>query len=328
MSKKVHLTLACGEYEILRPLIDGVVEPEGIELTAITRFDSSTRHWRFLRNREFDLSELSISSYLLAHDAGLPFVALPVFPHRRFRHGFVFVNKSAGISAPRDLIGRRVGVKSFQVSAILWMRGVLEHEYGVPHKSIHWFSELDEDVEFEPPPDLSLTRLPNEKSVVDMLASGELDAVIHPDLIHPILMKHSRIGRLFPEYKREEIAYFKKTGIFPIMHTIAIKKEILERWPWVASSLYDAFEKAKSLGMKRMENPRVAPLAWYREDWEEQEAILGPDPWHYGLDESNRRTLETIVGYSREQGLIKRAPTLEDLFFETSPGRKRGSNPI
>jgi 4,5-dihydroxyphthalate decarboxylase len=326
MSKNIALTLACGDYEILRPLKDGTVTPDGIELTIITDMDSSTRHWRFLRNREFEIAELSSSSYLLARDTGLAFDAIPVFPHRRFRHGFVFVNTRKGIAGPRDLIGRRIGVKSYQVSAIVWMRGILEHEYGVPHRSIEWFSEIDEDIEFEPPPGLKLTRLPDDKSVEAMLVAGELDAVLHPDLITPFLAKNPNVGRLFADHKAEEIAYFRKTGIFPIMHVVGLRRDIVERYPWVPINLQKAFDRAKAAGMKRMINPRIAPLAWYREAWEEQEAILGPDPWQYGMTQQNRTTLETLVSYSHEQGLIKRLPALDELFLDVSEGRKRGGN--
>ena len=326
MSKNIALTLACGDYEILRPLKDGTVTPDGIDLTIITDMDASTRGWRFLRNREFEIAELSSSSYLLARDTGLAFDAIPVFPHRRFRHGFVFVNTGKGIAGPRDLIGRRIGVKSYQVSGIVWMRGILEHEYGVPHKSIEWFAEIDEDIEFEPPPGLRLTHLSDDKSVEAMLVAGELDAVIHPDLIAPFLAKNPNVGRLFADHKKEEIAYFRKTGIFPIMHVVGLRRDIVERYPWVPINLTKAFERAKAAGMKRMINPRIAPLAWYREAWEEQEAILGPDPWQYGMTQQNRKTLETLVSYSHEQGLIKRLPALDELFLDVSEGRKRGGN--
>ena len=142
--KKLQLTLACGDYEIVRALKEGIVQPDGIELTILTGMDSTTRHWRFLRNNEFDVAEVSSSSYIVSRDRNMPFRAIPVFLHRRFRHGFIFINKTKGISKPTDLIGRRVGVKSYQVSAILWLRGILEHEYGVPHTSIEWFSERDD----------------------------------------------------------------------------------------------------------------------------------------------------------------------------------------
>jgi 4,5-dihydroxyphthalate decarboxylase len=323
MAQKISLTLACGDYEIMRPLKDGEVRPDGIELTVLTSMYSDTRHWRFLRNGEFDMAEVSSSSYLASRDNGLPFRAIPVFPHRRFRHGFVFVNTAKGIKKPTDLIGRKIGVKSVLVSAILWMRGILEHEYGVPHKSIEWFSEIDEDVDVSLPPDFKVTRLPNDKSIVTMLENGEIDAVLHSDLIKPIVNRDPRVGRLFPDYKNEEIAYYNKTGIFPIMHVLGLRQEVVNRYPWVAVNMYHAFNEAKAIAMKRMENPRIAPLAWYREAWEEQERILGTDPWEYGLSAQNRKTLETLVGYSHEQGLIKRRIPLEELFLNVSEGRKR-----
>jgi 4,5-dihydroxyphthalate decarboxylase len=324
MAKNISLTLACGDYEIVRPLRDGKVRADGIDLTILTNMDSATRHWRFLRNGEFDVAELSSSSYLAARDNDLAVRALPVFLHRRFRHGFIFINTNKGISKPTDLIGRRVGVKTLMTSAVLWMRGMLEHEYGVPLKSIEWFSELDDDVEVKLPADLKLTRLPHNKSVETMLAEGELDAVLHSDLIKPFLAKDPRVARLFPNYKDEEVSYYRKTRIFPIMHVLGLRQAIIEQYPWVAVNLYNAFSEAKAIAMQRMQNPRIVPLAWYREAWEEQEAILGLDPWEYGLTDKNRNNLETLVGYSHEQGLIRKKPTLEQLFLNVSQGRKRG----
>jgi 4,5-dihydroxyphthalate decarboxylase len=324
----IQLTLACGDYEITRALKDGTVKPDGINLTVLTDIDSTTRHWRFLRNREFDAAEVSASSFLLARDAGWPFEGLPVFPHRRFRHEFVFVNTGKGIRGPKDLIGRKVGVKSFQASAILWMRGILEHEYGVPHKAIDWYAELDEDVEFTPPADLRLTHLRDDQMLEEMLVSGELDAVLHTDLIAPYISGNPAVARLFDDYKAEEMAYYRKTGIFPIMHVVGIKREVVEKYPWVPINLYKAFDAAKAAGMKRMFNPRVAPLAWYRHAMEEQEKLLGSDPWEYGLTEKNRNTLETLIGYSLEQGMLKRRPAPEELFLDMSQGRKRGTHRI
>ena len=324
MSGDIKLTLACGDYEIVRALFEGKVKPDGIDLTVLTSADSTTRHWRFLRNREFDIGELSCSSYLVARDQGMEIDAIPVFLHRRFRHGFAFINTAKGIRSPKDLIGKKIGVKSFQVTAVLWLRGILEHEYGVPHKSIEWYAEYDEDVPFVPPSDLKLHRLADHQNCEDMLVSGELDAVLHADLIWPIVEKHPAVARLWPNYKNEEISFFKKTGMFPIMHVLAIKREIVQKYPWVPIELQKAFEAAKTLGMQRMENPRIAPIVWYREAWEEQEDIIGSDPWEYGLSERNRKTLQIIVGYSHEQGLISRAIPLEELFLDVSQGRKRG----
>ena len=201
---KLKLTLAIGDYEIVRALKEGAVEPDGIELNVLTDMDSTTRHWRFLRNQDFDVAECSCSSYLVARDQGMPFEGIPVFLHRRFRHGFIFINTEKGINEPKDLIGCKMGVKQYQSSAQLWMRGFLEHEYGVPHRSINWFSELDESIDFERPEDLSLSRLPDEKGVEQMLVDGELDALMHPDLIQPLVDGDRRVGRLFPEFKEEE----------------------------------------------------------------------------------------------------------------------------
>jgi 4,5-dihydroxyphthalate decarboxylase len=324
MPTAVELTLACGDYEILRPLKDGIVRPDGIDLRVVTAMDSPTRHWRFLRNREFDMAEVSSSGYIAARDNGLPFRAIPVFPHRRFRHGFIYINTAKGITKPTDLVGRKVGVKFFLNSAALWLRGILEHDYGVPMKSIDWYCELDEDVDAAPPPGARITQVPKGRTIADMLVAGELDAVLHPDLIKPVRDKDPRIGRLFPDYKAEEIAWFKKTDIFPIMHVVGFRQEIVEKYPWVPVNMFIAFEEAKRIGMRRMENPRIVPLAWYREAWEEQQDILGPDPWEYGLTKRNRHILETLVGYSHEQGLIKRRIPLEELFLSVSQGEGRG----
>jgi 4,5-dihydroxyphthalate decarboxylase len=322
--KKLPLTLACGDYEIVRPLKEGTVVPDGIELNILTGSDSATRHWRFLRG-QYDAAECSGSSYIVARDRDLPFRALPVFLHRRFRHGFVFTNASAGIVEPKDLIGRRVGVKFYQVTAVVWLRGILEEHYGVPHKSIEWFAELDEDIAFTPPEGVRLTRVGDEKSVETMLAEGEIDALLHPDVIDPIRRRDPRVGRLFPNYKADELAYWEKTGIFPIMHVLGLKQELVEEHPWVVANLYQAFEASKALAMKRMANPRLVPLAWYQEAWEEQEQILGADPWVYGLTAANRHNFETLVGYSHAQGLISRRIPLDELFLDVSQGRKRGS---
>lgn len=325
MAKNIALTLACGDYEIVRPLIDGRVKVDGVDLTILTKMDSATRHWRFVRNNEFDVAELSASSYLAARDNNLPFRAIPVFLHRRFRHSFMFINTNKGIKAPKDITGRKIGVKTLMTTAVLWMRGILEHEYGIPLTSIEWFAELENDVEVAPSKNFKITQLPNDKSVETMLAEGKLDAVLHSDLIKPFLAKDKRVARLFPDSKAEEIAYYKKTGIFPIMHVMGLRQAVVDRHPWVAVNLFRAFEDAKAIAMRRMENPRVIPLAWYRDAWEEQEAILGPDPWEYGLSDKNRHNLETLIGYSHEQGLIKRRPALDELFLNVSQGGKRGT---
>jgi 4,5-dihydroxyphthalate decarboxylase len=324
MPKKLNLTLACGGYEIVRPLIDGKVEVDGVDLTILTDMDSATRHWRFLRNKEFDVAELSSSSYLAARDNDFPVRAIPVFLHRRFRHGFMFINTQKGITKPADLRGKTIGVKTLMTSAILWMRGILQHEYGVPLSSIEWVAELDNDVDVHLPTDMKFRKLADGRSIETMLADGELDAVFHSDIIKPFMAGDPRVGQLFPDVKAEEMAYFKRTGIFPIMHVTALRKELAEEHPWLAINLYRAFERAKTIGMKRMVNPRIVPLAWYQAAWEEQERVLGPDPWEYGLSEKNRKVLDTLIGYSHEQGLIRKRFSPDELFLPVELTGKRG----
>ncbi len=318
MSKKLHLTLACGDYEIVRPLMEGTVQPDGIELTVLTDMTSDIRHWRMIRGREFDVAELSMSNYLAAKFRDQPFIAIPVFLHRRFRHGFTFINTSKGIHKPTDLIGKKVGLRNFSATSNLWIRGILEHEFQVPHKKIQWYKQDEEEVEVAMPKDLSLQKVVPGNNVERMVAEGELDALIHPEIIKPILDRDPRVGRLFPNYKDLEIDYYKRTGIFPIMHTTAIKQEIVERHPWVPANLFQAFEKAKEIAYQRMENPRRVPLAWFRHALEEQEEILGGDPWAYGLGEANRKNLEALMQYSYEQGFIGGKMALDDLFAKLS----------
>lgn len=314
MSSPLSLTLACAEMEITRALREGAVKPEGIDLTVVTNMDSIARHSRFLQKNEFDLAEISLSSFVIARDQGFAATAIPVFLSRRFAHGFIYINTSKGIRKPADLVGKKIGVKQLQFTNTVLIRGILEHEYGVPQTSIEWFSELDEIVEFDPPPGVKINRLKSGQSIEAMLAEGELDAVLHPDRIEPIKKKDPRVAQLFPNFKAEEIAYFKKTGMFPIMHLMAIRQKLADSHPWVATSILDAFNQSKKIAMKRAENARIVPLVWYREAWQEQEEIVGPDPWEHGGTERNIRNVNTISGYAQEQGLSKQRFTFNDLF--------------
>jgi 4,5-dihydroxyphthalate decarboxylase len=229
-----------------------------------------------------------------------------------------FLNAGKGITKPTDPIGKKDGLRNFQATANLWIRGVLEHEYKIPHRQIQWFKQDEEEVQWTQPPDLNIQRVTADKNVEKMLVDGDLDALIHPELIQPILNKDKRVTRLFPNYRDLEMQYFKRTGIFPIMHTTAIKQEIVEKYPWVPTNLMRAFEESKKTAYKRMENPRIVPLAWFRHFLEEQEEVLGDDPWVYGLGESNRKNLETLMQYSQEQGLLGRKMPLEELFIDTT----------
>ena len=317
MSKRIHLTLAVGDYESIRALKEGSVKPDGIELSVLTDMTSDIRHWRMLRNREFDVAELSMSNYLMAKYTGLPFIAIPVFLHRRFRHSFIYINIAKRIAKPTDLIGKKVGLRNFQATANLWIRGILEHEHGVPHRSINWFKQDEEEVDWTPPADLKIQRIAPGKSVEKMLLEGDLDALIHPELIQPILDKDKRVTRLFPNYREMEIDYYKRTGIFPIMHAAVIKQAVVDKYPWVPINLIQAFEESKKAAYKRMNNPRIVPLAWFRYFQEEEEEILGSDPWAYGLGAINQKALETLMQYSQEQGLLGRKMSLDELFVNT-----------
>lgn len=320
MAGKIRLTVACGDYDIVRALKDGTVRADGLELVMLTGMGSRERHWRMARKLEFDVCEINVGAYFMARFRGAPITAIPVFLHRRFRHGFVFVNTGAGIRTPRDLIGKKVGGTNFQPAGNIWARGILEEHYGVPHQECTWVVERSEDVEFTPPPGLRIERIPAGKSLENMFAEGELSAMISPTIPKPVLAGDARVARLFPNYKEVELEYFRKTGIFPIMHVNAIRQEIVDKYPWAATNLVKAFEEAKQLAYRRVANPRMVPLAWVRSAWDEQLRELGPDPWAYGLGEANRKNLQTIIRYTRQQGLVGRETSLEELFVDTDLG--------
>ena len=325
MASKLRLTVACGDYEIVRALKDGAVSADGLELVLLTDMGPRERHWRLARKAEFDVCEENVGAYFMARDQGHPFTAIPVFMHRRFRHGFVFINTRAGIAAPKDLVGREVGGTNFQPASNIWMRGILEEHYAVPHREITWVVDRSEDVPFSVPPGLRIAMKRSDKPLSDMLADGDLPAMISPTLPRPFVEGDKRIARLFADYKQIEIDYFRQTGIFPIMHVTTVKREIVEKYPWVPTNLVKAFEQAKQIAYRRVANPRMIPLAWVRTAVEEQEAILGRDPWAYGLTPANRKNLETVLRYTHQQGLIRTMPKLDDLFEDTDLGDAAGS---
>jgi 4,5-dihydroxyphthalate decarboxylase len=321
---KLKLTVACGDYEIVRALADGTVHADGIELVMLTGMGSRERHWRMARKTEFDVCEINIGGYLMGRDHDEPLTGIPVFLHRRFRHGFVFVNAGAGIRAPKDLIGKKIGGTNFQPASNIWMRGILEEHYGLPHRQCTWVVERSEDVEFTPPKDLRIEMIAPEKHLDVMLAEGEIPAMLSPDIPRRFLEGDKRIVRLFANYKDIEIDFFKKTGIFPIMHVTVIKQDIVDKYPWVATNLVKAFDEAKALAYRHIANPRSVPLAWIRTAWEEQQEILGADPWAYGLGEANRKNLETVQRYCHQQGLISQTRPLDELFADTDLGDAGG----
>jgi 4,5-dihydroxyphthalate decarboxylase len=322
---KLRVTVACGDYDIVRPLKEGVVEADGLELIFLSEMGPRERHWRMGRKHEFDVCEENVGAYFMIRDQGELLTAIPVFLHRRFRHGFVFVNAEVGIREPKDLNGKVVGGTNFQPAANIWMRGILQEYYGLDHRSITWLVDRSEDVPFTPAPGLRIEKKKSEKHLSDMLADGDIPAMISPTLPRPFVQGDKRILRLFPNYKEVEITFFKETGIFPIMHVTTIKQELAEKYPWVPTNLVKAFEKAKQLAYRRLANPRMVPLAWVRTAVEEQEAILGRDPWSYGLTPANRNNLQTVQRYCHQQGLIKTISPLDSLFADTDLGDAVGT---
>jgi 4,5-dihydroxyphthalate decarboxylase len=328
MAGKLRLTVACGDYEIARALKEGAVTADGLDLVMLTDMGPRERHWRMARKAEFDVCEANVGAYFMERDHGAPLTAIPVFLHRRFRHGFLFVNAAAGIRAPKDLIGKKVGGTNFQPASNIWMRGILEEEYALPHRQVTWVVERSEDVAFTPPKDLRIEMIAPGKALDVMLAEGEIPAMLSPELPRLFLAGDKRIVRLFPDYKEVELAYFRRTGIFPIMHVTTIRQEIVDKYPWVPTNLVKAFEQAKNIAYRRIANPRMVPIAWVRTALEEQEAVLGPDPWAYGLTPANRKNLETVLRYTFQQGMISRMPSLDTLFADTDLGDAGGPDGI
>lgn len=316
---KIHLTLACGDYDLTRPLREETVKPESIELTVVN-LSSPERHWRMLRHVEFDVCELSMASYMLAKDLGVArYTAIPAFPHRRMRHSFFLINADAGVREPKDLEGRKVGLRTLQNTASVWMRGILQDEYGVDLERITWVSQDDEDLEFTPPSWMRWERAPRGATLDALLRSGELACAMYPDLLPSFVHgQSSSIRRLFPRAKAEEMAYYKKTGFFPIMHAVVIRDAVLEKFPWAAKSLLKAFDRSKAEMQRAMLDPRKVSLVWMQDLLEEQRMVMGSDPWVYGV-EPNRKTLEALYRYGQLCGLVtKPLRSVDEWFFPST----------
>ncbi len=309
------LTFAGGIYDRTRALVDGSVRAEGIDLNWITM--PYHEIWRRMLNHyEFDASELSLSSYLIARTLQRPLIAIPVFPARAFRHSYVFINKESGIKAPCDLTGKRVGISEFQQTATVWVRGILQHEYNVDLETIHWYTWAERSrMEIEVPARYKIQRIPSGKKPDEMLIGGELDAIIVPAIFPSLAKGAPKVSRLFEKYEEVEKAFYRKTGIFPIMHTVAMREELWRESPWVAVSLFKAFQEAKEIAYRLLTDlgPYKVSLIWLRNVVEEQREAVGDDPWPYGLSK-NRTTLETLQSYLFEQGLIKKKLGLDQLF--------------
>jgi 4,5-dihydroxyphthalate decarboxylase len=315
MAGKLRLSMMVGDYEIVRALKDGTVQPKGIELVVAKYPGTRVIHDQVAAGAASDINEFNAGAYVVQkHNGRGDFTALPVFLHRRFRHGFIYVSKAGGVSKPGDLAGARVGCRTLGAAANYWMRGHLEQDYGVPHRSITWVIETDDDASLQAPAGLKIERLPGGKNVEEMLLTSEIGAMIAPNVTRMIAERDPRVARLFPNYRELEADYFRRTGLFPIMHVTTIPTEVVAKHPWVVESLVLAFEEAKQLAYQRLANPRNVPLAWYGTRWEEERQLLGPDPWEYGLSELNRRNFDTLVGWVHAQVLSGARPRLEDLF--------------
>ncbi len=311
---KLRLTMMTGSYEIVRALKDGTVQPKGIELVTGNYPGTRSIHDKVASGKACDINEYNGGHYVVQKAHGRDDItAIPVFLHRRFRHGFIYINTQKGITRPSDLAGRRVACRTIGAAAAYWMRGHLE-EHGAPHRSITWVIQDPDEASQQAPASTQIEVVPPGKKVEAMLLAGEVDAIIMPNVSEAHAKGDPRIARLWPDYKQVEIDYYNRTGLFPIMHVTTVPTELVEKYPWVVESLTLAFEEAKQLAFQRLANPRNVPLAFWRSYQEDEGALLGPDPWEYGLSDLNQRNYDTLVGYVHDQVLGGRRPQLRDLF--------------
>jgi 4,5-dihydroxyphthalate decarboxylase len=310
----LRLTVAVGDYDITRPILDGVVRKEGLDLIGVTA-PSPQRHRRMLVHSEFDVAEMSLGSFSARVGRGMDdLVAIPAFPHRRFRHGYAFASTKAEVSSAADLRGKRVGVRNWQTTAGVWLRGILDEYYGLPLNSVEWVAQDSEDVEMALPPDVTLTRVPGGQTVTDLVSAGELAGLIYPEIPRAVLEEDGTMKRIFEDPKAVEQEYFRNTGIFPIMHVVVIRASLVEQFPWLPRTMLEVFEESKRIALKRLEDPRKVSLAWLRALQEEEAALLGRDPWRYGFDKVNHHTLDKFLEYAAAQGVNARRVTPEELF--------------
>ena len=311
----LRLTFACGPYDRTQALRDGTIRPEGIDVTYVT-LQPAEIFWRMLRYREFDVSEMSLSNYTTLVSAGnAPFVAIPVFPSRVFRHGYFFINTTKGIEQPADLKGKRGGVPEYSMTAAVYMRGLLQHEYGVMPSDIEWVQGRADRLGRELPPEIRLTQAPSGTELGDLLERGEIDFMMTAN--NPISFRRGAptVRRLFPNYRELEQDYYRRTKIYPIMHTVVIRRDIYERDPWVALSLYKALCRSKDYSyhlLAETGSPK-ASLAWLQPLLEEEQAIIGADWFPYGI-EKNRPTIDALLQYTHEHGLTDRRLKIDELF--------------
>ena len=316
------LSIALSHYDRHVPLFDGSVTAEGLDLEVLEVGQShplrhgDRRHERMLRDGEFDIAELSLSSYLISQSRGMPIKAIPVFPRRLFSLSQMWVNVDAGIESPRDLIGRNVGLSTFQTTLSVLAKGDLQSEYDVPWREINWVIDRPEALPIKAE-GVSIRYLEKGESIGAMLERGEIDALMMPHPPDEVVNGSDKIRRLFRDARGEELKYFRKNGFYPIMHVVAFKNEVLEQYPFAVQSVMDAFEKAKVACREYYADPNWSSLAWTRHLYEEERETLGEDYWPYGL-KRNRANLERFMGYSQDQALMDKAVTVEELFVEST----------
>lgn len=318
---RLTLSIAAEAYDRVLALRDGRVRIEGCD----HRFLVVGHEQLFLRgfhSAEYDVCELSMSSYLLSVARGdCPYVAIPVFLSRLFRHSAIYLNKASGIAEPADLRGKRIGVPEYQMTAALWVRGLLDDEYGVPPSAMTWFQGgLHEPGRVEKfalclPPDIAVNAIAPDATLDAMLREGEIDALITARTPRGFAEGDPRIVRLFPNYRDAERAYFDRTGLFPIMHVVAIRRSLVEEHPWLANAVFDAFSRAKDLAIENFSDLSAlrVTLPWFAAELEETRALMGPDFWPYGV-EANRKTLSRMLEYAHCHGTVDRLLSLEEIF--------------
>jgi 4,5-dihydroxyphthalate decarboxylase len=318
----VRVTLACGATDRTMPLIVGDVRPAGIDLTFLRMYPEEV-FWRMTRHAEFDAAEMSMSSYILRRSRGDDaVVAIPVFTSREFRQSCIWVRADAGIETPPDLKGKRMGVPEYQMTAAVWIRGFLSDDFGVAPGDMQWYCGglYQPGREEKLPisiPGVDLRAIGANQTLSDMLLAGELDAVMGPR--PPRGFPGRRVRRLFADFRQVEAEYFKRTRVFPIMHTVVVRRDLLDREPWVARSLYDAFCESKRRAMAELAEPVVlsVTLPWQIAEVESTRELMGDDYWPYGV-EPNRVALETLMRYSCQQGLAERPLPVESLFVPST----------
>ena len=313
----LKLSMTCALYDRSQPLVDGRVKPRDIDLTIEVNSNDRSRQ-RNARAGEFDVAEFFTGIYMADLEQRiLGFTAIPIFVKRMFRHSYIYVNKRAGIRTPTDLNGKRIGVQTWFTTTALWARGILEEEYGVDLRSITWVANWREHLgQWQAPPWLKLEIAPQGAKLEDLLIAGQIDAGITTETWAPF--GHSDIDFLLPNYAAEERDYFKRTGFFPIQHTLLIKTALLEKYPWVAMSLFDAWQASKQECYRWLERQRVHMTGlWYRSLWEEERAVAGHDPYLWGFKNS-RAEVDKMLEYACKQGLVSRRFKPEEMFHPST----------